>query len=134
MKHRYLCLLASYATLSLDIPCDTSFIAMPPTIDISQPRQKTHVSYCYLSECYCLHITTPSPFPQPHHVQPTALTPHPARQPTRPFIQLRPPKNRAEYLHAHQLRLHPRALWPRTLAGCPTKPRPFPLVAMPCAT
>ena len=40
MKHRYLCLLASYATLSLDIPCDTSFIAMPPRIDISQPRQK----------------------------------------------------------------------------------------------
>jgi len=34
-----------------------------------------------------------SPFPQPHHVQPTALTPHPARQPTRPFIQLRPRKS-----------------------------------------
>ena len=49
--------------------------------------RKTHVSHCYLAECYCLHTTTPSPFPQPHHVQPTALTP------IRPVSPLGPSSN-----------------------------------------
>jgi len=128
------CLLASYPTLSLDIPCVASFVAMALTIDISQPRQKNTcialLSLRVLLPAYhnTIPISSASPRATNRANTPSGPSTHSALQPTSP------PENRAEYLHAHQLRLRPRALWPRTLAGCPTQPRLFSLVAIPCAT